>query len=329
MLRNFIFIILFLMVAATSVLAEGKFFTAEHTADLYDNETRNELRRFCFYQAQEKLYDAVRQYLKQTPYGRKKWFTDEAFDLFVPLLLTIETLEEKWQIKEDRIQLKLTLRTAVNAEGISMRLQAIHSDASLKKKMRNEQLALKKEKKAFAVSRAKLETSDADDRLRLRSERRAISDRIDQLEAVMYAINQNTVKAENTIKVGMTLDEVKSVAGEPRGTATCNYPDYLNYGGVWVALENGIVTAMIPKSKWAGACQRYVKPEKTETPKETEEVVEAPVEEQNKFNIILKSGQVIATPSYYQIDDIVYYKRYGGIVGLAENKIDRIEAIKE
>jgi len=71
-----------------------------------------------------------------------------------------------------------------------------------------------------------------------------INTRLDEIKNI---INTKTKSALQNIERGMTLAEVKQVAGNPRMTTKYTYGQVLNYGKVVVHIENG-VTACITKA---------------------------------------------------------------------------------
>ncbi len=175
-----------------------------------------------------------------------------------------------------------------------------------------------------------LEAADKDAVIPPGKKRQVISSEIDRVEEVKYLIASKTKLVSEKIATGMTIDEVVSIAGQPRATAICEKPDFLNYGNIWIWINNGIVIGKIPIEKWSGPCYRYsitdsvnsLVPKEGDT-KKTDEI------EKPKYAIHLKTGQTILTTAYYTANDIVYYKKYGGIVGIEEDKVKEIKEVEQ
>ncbi|MBW1898105.1 MAG: hypothetical protein JRI61_03500, partial [Deltaproteobacteria bacterium] len=173
-----------------------------------------------------------------------------------------------------------------------------------------------------------LDNADKDAVIPLRKKRQVISSEIDRAEEVKYLIASKTKLVSEKIATGMTIDEVVSIAGQPRAAATCEKPDFLNYGNIWIWINNGIVIGKIPIEKWSGPCYRYSITDSVNTlvqkegdTKKTDEI------EKPKYAIHLKTGQTILTSAYYTANDIVYYKKYGGIIGIGEDKVKEIKEV--
>ena len=66
-----------------------------------------------------------------------------------------------------------------------------------------------------------------------------------QLDKIYYTIRKKTSDAMNNVIRGMTEYEVKQVAGSPRSTDGYGRNKKLNYGNVWVHIENGVVACIV------------------------------------------------------------------------------------
>lgn len=323
---------LILLCVYTDARADKKVVTAEHTVELGENDTKNDARRFCFVQAKRKLLESVHFHLQKSAYGDDYWFDQEDINVYADILLKIETKSDVWRWEEDKLLVTLSVETAVDTDYIGKRLQEISEDRELKEKIKLDRLQLKKQEEEYESIYRKLSAANEDKALTLRVQLQAVSGRIDELEKIKYLINTQTKIAAEKVETGMTMDEVISVAGQPRATATCEYPDFLNYGNTWIVLRNGIVVGKVPMDQWSGACHTYGQNSATNSPsqrgeddKKAKAVREA---EENKYELTLKGGKKILTPTYERIDDVIYYKRYDGIIGVEASKVDKIKELE-
>ncbi len=310
--------------------SEKRLFEDHFTYTLTANDSKNDARRYCFMKARDKVVDRVKTFLKDTPRSLGNFrVTGKDVDVFTGVLINVDTKNEKWTFDENRLSVFITAVTDVNADYLMQRISSIKTDDDLKKKILADQNKLKNKEKEYLTIREQLANADADAAMPLRKKKQALSEQMDKLQEIKYLISEKTKNAANLIQPGMTLDELVNIAGQPRGTATCDKPDYLNYGSIWVSVSNGIVTGKIPVEEWAGPCREIGEPDKISPGSgNTPDKEIAKSSEKDKFLIIFKNGKEIPTPAYYTIENVIYYKRFGGIIGVEESEVDEITEIK-
>ncbi len=323
-----LFLIVMISLSLEAIAAE-QVITAEHTFELGENDSRNDARRMCYMEAKRKLLESVHYYLQKTAYGDDHWFDKDDINIYADLLLKIDTVDDKWHLEEGKLSVTLSLQTTIDADYIGRRMKEIRSDEELQEKIKEDRRRLQKQEEEYESIHRALSEAAGDKALMLRSKRQALSRQIDQLEEIQYLIGVKTKTAEDFIKTGMTMNEVIAVAGQPRATTSCEYPDFMNYGDIWIALRNGIVVGKIPMEKWAGACYQYEQKGPVMHPPDDglKKKVTAEAEE-NKYEITLKGGQKIQTSNYERIDDVIYYKRFDGIIGVEASKVKKIEELR-
>ncbi|MFO7559955.1 MAG: hypothetical protein R6X10_14060 [Desulfobacterales bacterium] len=320
-------LVLLLLAVASSPAAE-QIVTEEYTHVMSENETRNEARRICFLEVKRKILTRVADELGQTELQGKKALERENIDRCLPVLLQIETVEEKWKFLDKKLAVVISARTVVDYDYLIKRIRFVKNDHELQQKIQKNQKQLSNFEQEYTDLQKQLESADKDAVIPLRKKRQAISSEIDRLEEVKYLITSKTKLVSDKITTGMTIDEVISFAGQPRSTATCEKPDFLNYGNIWIWINNGIVIGKIPVEKWSGPCYRYSTTDRVENLVSKEEGAQQTDEtEKPKYAIYLKNGQTVLTSTYYMVNDIIYYKKYGGIIGIEEEKVQDIKEL--
>ncbi len=320
-------------IISTPVFAEStiKSFEDNFTYVLTDNDTKNDARKFCFLKAKNKVVKAVKVYLKETlEMDDNQQILEEDVDMYTQVLLHVDTKSEKWNFSDKEIFLFISVKTDVDVQYFKKRLFSIKLDNDLRNKIIKEQNALKKREQEYITLHDQLARVNSNAAFPLRKERQAISTEIDKLEKAKYLISSKTKSVSDRILPGMTIDEVVDIAGQPRATSTCNKPDFLNYGNIWVWVNNGIVMGKVPLEEWSGPCQRYGAQDRgnnmlSQQGSPSEEPV---TEDKAQYVIILDNGQRIPTSVYYQVGDVIYYKRYGGIIGVEDDKVKEIIAVE-
>ncbi|MFH2065982.1 MAG: hypothetical protein ABIK15_12350 [Pseudomonadota bacterium] len=309
--------------------ASEKAVTIEQTHELSDHESKMDARRICFLKAKKKLLtETVDFFLKQKT-GEIAMLARKDMEQYVLVLLEIDAKSEKWEYSDNHLSVNMTVESIFDPAALEKKILSLHQDDELKKKIQKDQDRLQTLENEYMALEKQLALAKEETVVSLRKESQVISSEIDRIENVRYLIESGTKLASDKITTGMTIDEVITIAGQPRASATCEKPDFLNYGNIWIWLNNGIVIGKIPMEKWSGPCYRYSfsdREEKNDTP--SKEAGSKESTEKANFIISLKSGQTIYTSTYQKVNDVIYYKKYGGIVGIEEEKVDTIREIE-
>jgi hypothetical protein len=228
-----------------------------------------------------------------------------------------------------KIAVSISVKTVFDQDYLIKRMRFVKNDKELQKNIRDNQKLLKDLEREYTELQKQLAAAGKEAVSPLRKKRQVIASEIDRLEEVKYLIASKTRLVSEKIITGMTIDEVVSVAGQPRATVTCEKPDFLNYGNFWIWINNGIVIGKIPIEKWSGPCYRYSTSDRAGFVAAKEgESQKTGETEKPKYVIHLKNGKTISTSTYYTVNDIIYYKKYGGIIGIEEDKIEEIKEIE-
>jgi hypothetical protein len=318
-------LIICLLLSPCVLFSAEKTFYAEYAYELGENDSRNDARQYTFFKAKKKLMGETGKYMTGSPAAIKSKVTLIEINKFLPTLLKIEVDKEEWKVDDDKLKLTLTLKTGVDTEQIVNKIVAIQKSKKLKNTIENDRKKIAELEKEYEVLSERLKKEGKEKPVKLRKDRQVIAEKLDRLEKIKYFISSKTKSAKDKISVGMTIDEVIDVAGQPRATMACERPDFLNYGEVWVMLRNGIVTGMVSINDWKGPCLEYGR---QGGKMESDSSATPMPDEIPKHEIIMKNGKIITTSSYYEIEGVVYYKRYGGIVGIEKTKIVEIRDIE-
>lgn len=322
--RLIFWVVFFLMISFGVLSAAEKTITANYTYAMGENDSRNDARRHVFFEAEKKLIQVSERFVRDNS-DTKKWKVDnDDIETFLPVLITIDRVKEEWDVDGDDLNLTVSVKTKLDSDYVLKRISEIRKDKTLKAKIIRDRKKFEALEKEYNILNSRLKKDAGQAAVELRKQRQAIAERMDRLEKIKYFITSKTRLAEEKIAVGMTIDEVIDVAGQPRATMACERPDFLNYGRIWVMLRNGVVTNLVPVEDWQGPCLEYGR---RASKKQSEPATSPGEAEHPKFEIILKNGKAIPTSNYYEIEGVVYYKRYGGIVGIEKTKIAEINDI--
>lgn len=313
----------------SSLYASEKVFTVEHSRKVTDNESKNDARRICFRDAKMKLLSDAVDFLMKQESDEMEALARKDIEQFCAILLEVTTKSEKWEYKDDRFALHMVVVSKIDPDVLEKRISSFEQDEELKKKIAKDQEQIKILENNYLALEKQLASANEEKVVPLRKERQINFSEIEQIEKIQYEILSKTKLVSENISTGMTIEELITIAGQPRSTATCEKPDFLNYGDIWVWIDNGIVIGKIPVDKWSGPCYRYASADKgADSAGKTKALEDEDTIEKLNYSIILKTGQTIKTSSYYKVDDVIYYKKYGGIIGIEEEKVETIEEIK-
>ncbi|MBA4369676.1 MAG: hypothetical protein C0403_18785, partial [Desulfobacterium sp.] len=279
--------------------------------------------------AKQKLLTEAVDFLMSQESEEMEAFARNDIEQFCAILLEVKTKSEKWEYKDNRFSLHMVVESIIDPDILGKRISSFEQDEELKKKVAKDQDQLKILENNYVALEKQLASANEEKVVPLRKERQIIFSEIEQIEKIQYEISSKTKLVSENISTGMTIEELITIAGQPRSTATCEKPDFLNYGDIWVWINNGIVVGKIPVDKWSGPCYRYAPANKGASSDNTTKALEnEDTIEKLNYSIVLKTGQTIKTSSYYKVDDVIYYKKYGGIIGIEEEKVETIKEIK-
>ncbi len=302
-----------------------KMLFAEYTYELGENDSRNDARQYAFLKAKKKLITASEQYIHENADAKKRKITILDTKNFLSVLLKIDSEKEEWIVSDTKLKLSVTVKTGIDTDYVFKRITEIKKSKKLKEKIKENRKKIADIQKEYEVLNSRIEKEGNKDPVEMRKQRQVIVEKLERLEKIIYFITSKTRLAQEKISAGMTIDEVIDVAGQPRATMTCERPDFLNYGRVWVMLRNGVVTDLVPIEDWRGPCFAYGR---QGNKKQSDSIGTTETDEVPKYEIIMNNGKVITISNYYEIEGIVYYKQYGGIVGIEKTKISEIKDIE-
>jgi len=311
------------------VYAAEKAVTVDLSHPVAEHESKNDARRICFLNAKKQLISDTADFFHKHKTGEIAMLEKVDMEQYLSVLLKIETTFEKWEFTDNRLVLHMVAESLLDPDILEKQMLALHKDQKLKSRIKKDQERLKTLENEYIALEKQLVSAKDEAAVALRKESQVISSEMDRIETVQYAISSMTKMVSEKIATGMTIDELITIAGQPKTTATCEKPDFLNYGNIWVWVNNGVVIGKIPMEKWAGPCYRYSFADRGAD--KTKDISATGMEknsEKPKFIINLKTGQIINTSTYYNVNDVIYYKKYGGIIGIEEDKVDSSQEIE-
>jgi hypothetical protein len=237
-MKKYIFILIItitfiiLLLHGYAANAEIKTITATHTYKMGDNDSRNEARRICFLEAKRSVLEKAGTYIESRTEIKNYKLSRDEVSAYSAALLTVETVNEKWEDMSITIDVKAT----VDTDYISKQMAKIKKDTSVQNEIKGQQERILELERAVASMQEKLKSANVTDAEPLKKERNVVVKQIDTLEAkkieIVERIHKKTLNARTLTTIGMSENDVRSLLGEPDGKsgAYCNRRHYVT---VW------------------------------------------------------------------------------------------------
>lgn len=206
-----------------------------------DNDTKNDARRICFLEAKRLAIEKAGTYIESSTEVRNFSLTRDEIRTFAGAIVKTEIASEEIKFIGENQVVLMTVKADIDLNSFRERVKEIKSDKNLEKKVRDQQRQLEGMEDKLKKLQQQLTTKNLNKIITLRKERAETFDKIDELDMIKEDIKRKTTVAVQNVVIGMTRAEVINLVGPPRA----QYSDHLNYGNVWVVIENGVVTILV------------------------------------------------------------------------------------
>jgi len=132
--KSILFILLLICLPITAY-AEVKMITATHTYKMGDNDSRNEARRICFLEAKRSVLEKAGTYIESRTEVINYRLSKDEVSAYSSALLTVDTVNEKWEDMAITISVKAT----VDTDYINKQISKIKKDVSLQNELKAQQ----------------------------------------------------------------------------------------------------------------------------------------------------------------------------------------------
>ena len=233
MLRKIWIILIVLILIPCISHAKTETIFADHKYVMGDNDSKNDARRMCFLEAKRKVLEKAGTYIESHSQAKNYQLTKDEINSYASALLKVETVKEEWQFVGENMAIFMTVKAKVDTGSVEKQLAKIKKNTSVQKKIKEQQDQIRKLEFRFLELQKQLGKADSLKALPLRKRRTEVFQEIDEIEErykyVLSKIEErekvqkakeiesvNTVRRFiNKIEIGMTLEEVKYIFGEP------------------------------------------------------------------------------------------------------------------
>ena len=220
-----------------------------------DNDTKNDAKRICFIEAKRLAIEKAGTYIESSTEVKNFQLTRDEIRTFAGAIVKVDIASEDIKFVGESSVIFMTVKAEVDMNSFQERVKQIKGDRELERKIREQQEQIQAMENKIKGLQKQLTTTDFNEILKARKERRDTFEALDEVEKIKYEIKIKTKSAIDKIELGMTPQEAIRVAGQPRSKDF----DNLNYGNVWVIFEGGIVSCIIRAEAyfWARRCESY------------------------------------------------------------------------
>ena len=241
-LVSIVFFTILLSLALPAYPASESVF-ASYKYTMGDNDTKNDAKRICFLEAKRLAIEKAGTYIESSTEVKNFQLTRDEIRTFAGAIVKVDIASEEIKFVGETQVISMTVKADVDITSFRERVKQIKSDRELEKKVIEQQRQLQGMEDKLKTLQQQLTTKNLDEVITLRKQRTETFGQIDELEKVKADIKQKTSIAVQNVEIGMTTDEVIKLVGQPRSKA---YPyEHLNYGNVWVIIDNGLVTILV------------------------------------------------------------------------------------
>ena len=219
-----------------------------------DNDTKNDAKRIAFIEAKRLLVEKVGVYIESETTVVNTILHRDEIKAFAAAILKVEVAKEDFQISGETQTVSMTVKTDVDPDEVSRTLSKIREDKTLQKKLMEQQRQLTEMENKIKSLQSELGKVDSNNAVPLRKERAVVFQQMGELERIKFTIKSATKSAFENVERGMTPDDVRKIAGNPRSKDECGSTFSWNYGKVWVMFIGGVVGCVIDVDKFRGSC---------------------------------------------------------------------------
>jgi len=209
-----------------------------------DNDTKNDAKRICFLEAKRRLIEKAGVYIESETNVKNSMIKKDEIKAFTAAIIKAEVEKEDIRYQGESIVVEKIIKGEIDLADVNNALKSFMYNSDVHRKVQIQQEKLDEMEKQLSSLQVKLKASSGEDTVILRKERNLIFKGINELDKIVYEMEQYTLKVEG-VKNNMTRDEVLRIAGIPRIKFRSYAGKYecWNYGNVWIVMTDGIVKA--------------------------------------------------------------------------------------
>lgn len=235
----------------TGAVAEIQTITATHTYILGDNDSRNDARQLCFFQAKREVLEKADSFIQSQSVITTFELTKDQMTSYSAAVLSVEIVKEDVGLSDGQNTLTLTVKADVDRDQVNTLLAAIVADKNLADRVAQQQQQILELERQVQTLSSRLNVATSSTVSALRKERNVVFENIAEVDRVQLVATQRIAHEKETIQQkterilkyvlrDMTPQEVLSLVGEPVKKGLFSSSGFgLNwyYGELWICFD--------------------------------------------------------------------------------------------
>lgn len=232
--------------AATPIaLTKGDTVSCKYKYVLGDNDTKHDGRKIAFIEAKRRCAEQIGTLLASETVVASSDLTKDEIRAYSLGFMKTEQVSESFLSSGESLAVLVELKAQYDSEMMTTRLKELLSDRGKSQEFKNAQEQILELEKQVVNSQRQLgETKPDEQILRLREERTAA---LSQYDTIVKSLENLNTKTRQYARCGMTVSEVQSVLGPPRGIndrMKFYGIEMWNYGEKWIKFQGGVAVAI-------------------------------------------------------------------------------------
>ena len=218
--------LLLVLCLTTPAWAQIQTITETHTYVMGDNDSRNDARHLCFLEAKRKVLEKAGSFIQSHSVVDNFNLTKDQITSYSAAVLSVETVKEEVGFTNGQNTLTLTVKADVDADQVKKLVGAIVADRSLADRVAQQQQQIRQLDEQLQTLNSRLSAVPMNSAGELRKERTVVFDNMAELDRIKLVATQRIADEREKMRqttelilkyvvLGMTMDEVRKLVGEP------------------------------------------------------------------------------------------------------------------
>lgn len=242
-INTIVFVILLFFLYPNIIFAQSnETIYASYKYTLGDSDTKSDAKKIAFIEAKRLCLEKAGSYIESNTEVLNFRLSKDEIKTYTGGILKVEIVSEEFKAVGENLTLYMVVKSEIVLNDVRDNFKRVREDKIFASTIRKQEMQLQELENKIRKLQQNLSSNDFNKTSNIRKERKAVFDKIDELEKIKSEIESKTNLAIENIVVGMTPQEVISIVGDPRSK---DFYNNFNYGDVWVIFENGIVRCLV------------------------------------------------------------------------------------
>lgn len=191
-MRNIMIFVVLLISIPSIIHAKTDTLTATFKYSMGDNDSRSDAKRIAFMEAKRRLSEQAGVFIQSETLVADSQLSRDEIKSYSAVLLKVVVEKEEFQITGEIQSVIVTVKADIDTEEVARTLSQIREDRTLKKKIKEQQAAVKELEDKIRRVQSELSNTDTDKAIQLRKERNVAFQQMGELEKIKFNIQKKT-----------------------------------------------------------------------------------------------------------------------------------------